>query len=259
MIMDEFTVGNYRIVINSSLKPIQHYLSGLPEMAPICVDIGASDGLNQSNSLFLYMHGWQGLSIEANENAFATLEVFYGEYLPWVKLCHKRITPQSSCQLLERYQIPQHFGFLSLDIDSFDYEVLAALLQSYRPTLICAEINEKIPPPLRFWVPYRPEHVYTGDHFYGMSLQALADLATVHDYQLVGLCFNNAFLIAREHNTLPVQSPTQAYAEGYLAGHIPAYNRNLHLLQSLDPEAALAYLNAHFAAYAGLYIAKTGL
>ncbi|HEY9843736.1 MAG TPA: hypothetical protein V6D23_24910, partial [Candidatus Obscuribacterales bacterium] len=142
---------------------------------------------------------------------------------------------------------------LSLDIDSFDYDVLAALLQAYRPTMICAEINEKIPPPIRFRVPYRDDHFYTGDHFYGMSLSSLADLAQLHNYDLIQLCFNNVLLVAREHNRYAVQTPAEAYAAGYLSTEIPEYNQNMAPLQSMSPEEGLAFLNEHFAAYAGRY------
>ncbi|PKL75118.1 MAG: hypothetical protein CVV27_17060, partial [Candidatus Melainabacteria bacterium HGW-Melainabacteria-1] len=155
--------------------------------------------------------------------------------------------------------IPRQFGFLSLDIDSFDFDILATLLCNYRPALICAEINEKIPPPLRFRVQYDPDFIYSGDHFYGMSLASLYDLSQHHDYQLLELCFNNAILIAAEQrpSDWPPKSPDAAYAEGFL-NHPPLdYNQNLAALQRLAPETGLAFLQAHFAAYRGRYRAGT--
>lgn len=252
MIIDSFSAGAFQVHINDSLRQIQTLTQALaPER--ICVDIGAGDGLNQSNGLYLFMQGWQGLAIEAEAQAFARLESFYRPHLPQVQLQQIRVTPLNICALLQDAGIAPEFGFLSLDIDSYDFEVLQAVLQNFRPTLICAEINEKIPPPLRFRVSYHPEHVYTGGHFYGMSLQSLQDLADRHNYDLMTLCFNNAFLVPRERHRWPLKSTAEVYTEGYLSGPLPEYNRNLHHLQKLSPEAALNALHEHFASYAGCY------
>ncbi len=252
MIIDAFQAGDFRLSVNDSLRQIMAYLKRL-RPKQICVDIGAGDGLNQSNTLFLYMNGWRGLSLEAEPQAFGMMKAFYQRYLTSVKLQAIKVTPLNVSELLDQSQIPVDFGFLSLDIDSFDYDVLNALLQTHQPTLICAEINEKIPPPLRFYIPYDAQHQYPGEHFYGMSLQSLVDLADSSHYDLIGLCFNNAFLVKREHNLWPVLNVAEAYQKGYLAGPIPEYNRNLHHLQTLSPEFALEALNQHFAAYAGRY------
>lgn len=248
-----FEIGGFRIAPSPCLPLIQDLVKTLTGLSPIAVDIGAADGLAFSNTLFLYMNRWQGLAIEADPKAFATLERFYRQYLPQVHLDCLRITPANVCERLQRHGIPHSFGFLSLDIDSYDRDVLAAVLQTYRPSLICAEINEKIPPPIRFWVPYRPDHVYAGDHFYGMSLSALADLAAAYDYDLVRLWFNNAFLVARERNPLPVQTSQQAFDTGCRIFKIPAYNLDMVPLLSLSPADGIRFLQRHFIQYAGRY------
>lgn len=252
MIIDSFSAGAFQVHINDSLRQIQTLTQALAPQR-VCVDIGAGDGLNQSNCLYLFMQGWQGLAIEAESQAFATLESFYRPHLPQVQLQQIRVTPLNICTLMQNAGIPAEFGFLSLDIDSYDFEILQAVLQNFRPTLICAEINEKIPPPLRFRVKYHPEHVYPGGHFYGMSLQSLQDLADQHDYDLLSLCFNNAFLVPRERKIGSPKSTAEVYAEGYLSGPLPEYNRNLHHLQTLSPESALSALHEHFASNAGRY------
>ena len=53
---------------------------------------------------------------------------------------------------------------------------IAVGLSDYRPRLICSEINEKIPPPIKFTVKYSPNHYWQGDHFYGQSISQLYKL-----------------------------------------------------------------------------------
>lgn len=257
MIIDSFEIAGWKVVVDGSLRPIMARLKALGDRIPkLCADIGASDGLTCNNTLMLYLEGWRGLSLEAAPGHFAHLREFYRQHLPWVRLGCERVTPANVSGLLARAELPRDFGFLSLDIDSFDYDVLAALLAAYRPGLICAEINEKIPPPIHFHIPYREDHRYQGDHFYGMSLRALYDLAQAHDYLLLELCFNNALLMPRELSPWPGLTPAAAYAAGYLAGSMPAYNQDMELLHSLGPEAGLEFLNQKFAAYAGRYVCK---
>lgn len=263
MILDDFKLGNTRIVINQSIQSIHRYTQGLAsEGERICVDLGASDGLNQSNTLWLYFKGWSGLSLDSDPTAMARLHAFYAQHLPQVQTQLLQITPENICSVLNQAQIPKDFAFLSLDIDSFDYDVLNTLLSEYRPTIICAEINEKFPPPIFFKVNFRPEHTYSGDHFYGMSLSALSELAQRHDYQVVELCFNNLFLIAKESNRWPVLDAEEAY-KNYRLGPKPLWNHNVAELLTLEPQAALKFIGQLFADYPkesyqlGLYCAET--
>lgn len=253
MVIDSFEIAGHRVEINASIRPIHHYTQALQAQLPhYCLDIGASDGLGQSNTLHLSMQGWHGLLIEAEPQPFQRMQRFYREHLPWIQTLQARMTPDTLISHLLAQEVPQAFGFLSLDIDSFDYDVLAALLPHYRPGIICAEINEKIPPPLRFWVHYHPEHRYRGDHFYGMSLSALADLGAQFGYQLVHLCFNNAFLIHQDYNRWPVLSVEEAY-NSYRYGPHPPWNADMEDLLQLPPEYVVRLVAERFGAYAGRY------
>jgi len=134
--------------------------------------------------------------------------------------------------------------------------VLAALLERYRPKLVCAEINEKIPPPLRFTVRYDPEHVWQQDHFYGQSISKLHELCGRHDYALVELHYNNAFLAPAEAG-LPGLTPEQAYRDGYLAkpDRLRAFpwNADMEPLLALSVPEQLEFVRRTFAAYEGRY------
>jgi hypothetical protein len=221
------------------------------------VDIGAGDGEAMSNSYGLFRSGWDGLAAEWDGAKFAKLAYRYAGF-PGARLARARVTPANVVGLLAAAETPREFGFLNLDIDSFDHFVLERLLSEYRPSLICAEINEKIPPPLKFAVKWDPGHRWAQDHFFGQSLSMLEDLAKSNGYALVALEYNNAFLIARELNPVPIVSAQEAYRAGYSARadrlqRLP-WNRDMEPLLTMDAEAARAFVREKFAAYEGMYV-----
>lgn len=222
-----------------------------------CADIGAGDGETMSNSYGLFKAGWHGVAAEWDGARFARLAYRYAAF-PGARLVRARITPDNVLGLLSACETPEAFGFLSLDIDSYDHYVLEKLLTAYRPSLICAEINEKIPPPLRFSVKWDPGHSWAQDHFFGQSLSMLEDLAKRRDYDLVGVEYNNAFLIAREQNPVPVLTAAEAYRTGYSARpdrleRLP-WNADMEPLLTLPPVEAAAFLRRKFQAYEGKYV-----
>jgi hypothetical protein len=221
------------------------------------VDIGAGDGETMSNSYSLFKAGWDGLAAEWDGARFAKLAYRYAG-LPGARLARVRVTPDNVLGVLAAAEAPREFGFLNLDIDSYDHFVLEKLFTAYRPSLICAEINEKIPPPLRFTVKWDPAHHWAQDHFFGQSLAILEDLGRKNGYALVGVEYNNAFLIPRELNPVPMQSAAEAYRIGYLARpdrleRLP-WNKDMEPLHGMDPEAAKAFLREKFKAYEGKYV-----
>jgi hypothetical protein len=221
------------------------------------VDIGAGDGETMSNSYALFASGWEGLAAEWDGPKFARLAYRYAGF-PGARLARVRVTPENVLGLLAAAEAPREFGFLNLDIDSFDYFVLERLLSAYRPSLICAEINEKIPPPLKFSVKWDPAHHWAQDHFFGQSLSMLEELGKAHDYALVGLEYNNAFLIPRELNPVPTLPAAEAYRAGYASRpdrlqRLP-WNRDMEPLLSMDAEAAKAFVRGKFSPYEGKYL-----
>jgi hypothetical protein len=236
---------------------IQELLAKIQLRHRFAVDIGAGDGETMSNSYSLFKNGWEGFAAEWDGTRFAKLAYRYAAF-SGARLVRTRITPDNVLNLLSACETPKEFGFLNLDIDSYDHYVLEKLLTAYRPSLICAEINEKIPPPLRFTVKWNPDHAWTQDHFFGQSLSILEDLAKRNGYALVGLEYNNAFLIPRELNPVPIMSAADAYRNGYSdrpdrLQRLP-WNKDMEALLTLPTEDAKAFLNEKFKAYAGRYV-----
>ena len=223
------------------------------------VDIAAGDGETMSNTLALARDGWDGLAVEADPQAFAALARAYARH-PRIRLVRTLVTPDNVVDLLRGHDVPRDFGVLSLDIDGYDHFVLDRVLEVFRPGVICTEINEAIPPPVRFTVRYRPDHSWAQDHFYGQSLAMLDDLRARHDYALVQVEYNNAFLLPAERSPVTSRPPADVYREGYLSRadrltRLP-WNREMEFLQALPPDEVVAALNTRFARYAGRFVCE---
>lgn len=223
------------------------------------VDIGAGDGISNSNTYALARSGWPGLSIECAGPSFAALAGAY-QALPQVQLARVNLTPDTAVGVLTAADVPESFALLSLDIDGYDHFVLDALLDRYRPAVACVEINEKIPPPVKFTVLYRAEYPGPRGHFYGQSISQLELLTARHRYDIIGLEYNNAFIVPSELNTAPALTADEAYRAGYR--HRPdrlirfPWNQDMDPLLELPPSEALAAINARFAAYHGEYLCE---
>lgn len=189
----------------------------------VCVDIGAFDGLNHSHTIDLLRQGWSGLAIECEPARFARLAEVYRVFKDAAAARHL-ITPESVLPLLQAYGIPTDFDFLSLDIDSYDYYVLEALLRVYRPSVICAEINEVIPPPIRFAARFKPDFAFDPyDRFYGQSLAMVCDLAQIHGYVPLRIHYMDVFLLDARLIGGPSPDLAELYRKGVLDQPRPDY------------------------------------
>jgi len=219
------------------------------------VDIGAGDGIRWSNTYALFSQGWRGLGVEGDSRKVVKLARAYQRY-PNAFACRTRVTPRTVIPLLHAYEIEKDFSVLSLDIDGNDYWVLRALLAEFRPRLIVTEINEKIPPPIRFIVKYNPDFELR-HHFFGYSIASLADLCAEFDYSIVALEYNNAFLAANELPGVKALDAGTAYREGHRdrpdRKEKFALNYDMETIHSLSPEAGVSFLDEFYEKYPGEY------
>ncbi len=217
------------------------------------VDIGAGDGMRWSNSYALFLNGWKGVGIEFDHRKFVKLARAY-KYFPDVYACRNRATPENILPLLESYEIERNFGVLSLDIDGNDYWVLRAILSRFRPQLIVTEINEKIPPPIRFVVKYNRDFELR-HHFFGYSIAMLSDLCEEFGYAILRLEYNNAFLAPKELVGERALDAQVAYARGYLdrpdRKEKFSLNFDMETIYSLSDAEALKFLQQFYSKFPG--------
>ena len=224
--------------------------------AAVAVDIGAGDGIRGSNTYALFHRGWRGVGYEGDERRARRLARAYKNF-EGVGARHAFVTPENVVALLRAENVPADFGVLSLDIDSYDYWVLDAILRNFRPRVVVTEINEKIPPPVRFVVRYDPAFRLQ-HHFFGYSIASLEELCARHDYALLALEYNNAFIAPRElAGGLHALDAETAYRRGYLERpdrreRFPR-NQDMEEIHALSPAGAVAFLKNFFARHEGKY------
>ena len=217
------------------------------------IDIGAGDGMRWSNTYALFLSGWKGVGIEFDSRKFVKLARAY-KYFPDVYACRNRATPKNIVPLLQSYETPTDFAVLSLDIDGNDYWVLREILSVFKPQLIVSEINEKIPPPIRFVVKYDP-NFQLRHHFFGYSMAVLSDLCEEFGYVILTLEYNNAFLAPKELAAERAVEAQAAYGAGYL--NRPdrkekfSLNFDMETIYSLKAEDAIEFLRKFYSKFAG--------
>ncbi len=254
---DKFSALNEEVILEQLVKeikikhPIERFY----------VDLGAGDGLDSSNTALLAQDSWRGLAIDADDMKGGNFLKNY-KNLPSISFDQRKITPFNIIDILQSHTVPKNFGVLSLDIDGYDYFVLEALLKEYQPSIIIAEINEKIPPPLEFTVLFDENYAWAGDHFYGQSLSQLKKLATFAGYALVHLEYNNAFLVRKEICGRKDLTSKEAYSIGYQFNtnreKIFHWNANVDHLLTGSVEENYYFLNRFFEKYKEKYTLIVG-
>lgn len=268
------TAQDYARIIELSLQKFRYSLRGrfshaneqqilrryIDEILPTdyprtIVDIGAGNGVRRSNSYALLLENWKALGVEADAQKYGLLSRAYRRF-PNAKACHSLASPDNIRKLLEDFGVEKEFAVLCLDIDGNDYWVLDAILSRFRPGLVVTEINENIPPPLRFIVKYDPDFQLR-HHFYGYSISALEDLCQKHGYGILQLEYNNAFLAPKELGAQHFRDAKGAYRSGYLDRPDRktrfASNLDMEALHSLSPEEGMQFVRKFYARDAGKY------
>ncbi|HET9984850.1 MAG TPA: nucleotidyltransferase family protein [Longimicrobiales bacterium] len=224
------------------------------------VDLAAGDGVTQSCTLPLFRDlGWSGLAVECDAARFALLSHVYRRF-PRVALARRWVTPGNVASLLAESGVPADFTVLNLDLDSFDLPVAAAVLARFRPLVVDMEVNEKVPPPIRFAVD-SAEFRWDEGHCYGCSLSAAHDVLTAAGYRLEGLEYNNAFFVrgdAASAAGIAGLGAEEAYRRGYVERAdrrtLFPWNRDMEELLVLAPAEAVAVLRRRFARQAGRFL-----
>ena len=104
-------------------------------------------------------------------------------------------------ELFNKYSVPSSFDFLSIDIDGEDYYVMDAInLDKFKPRVICIETNWHIAPPIKVVQHHNPNHVWSGNHIFGCSPQAMLELLNSKGYTVVA--YTGPDMIAIDKNIL---------------------------------------------------------
>ena len=107
---------------------------------------------------------------------------------------NERITAENIQDLFQKYNVPENFDLLSIDIDYNDYWVWKAITK-FHPRVLVIEFNSSIPPNESKVVSYDADAQWDGTNYFGASLLALKNLSLEKNYTLLGCDSNgvNAF------------------------------------------------------------------
>lgn len=158
------------------------------------VDIGASTGVNTDPVYsFITDKKFKGLCIEGDSNRVNILKT-----ISHFDIYNGYITPLNIINIFENYKVPVNLDILKIDIDGYDLEVLRVILKVYKPHIIIAEINEKIPPPIYYEVKYKEDYSWDESHCFGFSIQSGAKVMNEYNYKVHSIydlsniiCINN--------------------------------------------------------------------
>jgi hypothetical protein len=147
----------------------------------ILCDIGARLAGSNSENL-IRKHEFTGVLVDASKESCAELKRAF----PAMRIVESTVTPQDVNSL-----VPEDCWFFSLDIDSYDWFVWAAM--TVRPALVVVETN-----PLPILFAAKPNAARKDKNGYGMSVSAAVALGNLKGYDYIGRTEVNAFFTRKE-------------------------------------------------------------
>lgn len=168
------------------------------------IEIGTSDGLENNSAWLLITENFNGLMIEADKKLAERANNILIMYNQRIKVISKYVTIDNIDFLKAESQFLDP-DFFSLDIDSMDYYVTKAVLDSgLRPKIFCVEYNSAFGPEKQLTIKYSDNFEIGKDHhrlYYGVSINAWKKLFHENGYRFVTVDSNgvNAFFVNPEY------------------------------------------------------------
>jgi hypothetical protein len=166
-------------------KLIYDILNKIGTLNRYAVEFGASDGYWLSNIRMFLEDGWDGLQMEGGPKSGVNGVV------------NEFITKENINLLFDKYNVPEKFDILSIDIDGNDYWVWREINKT--PNIVVIEYNSNFDKNTSVTIEYNAENMFDGSYGYGASFKAMCSLATEKGYYLYAeLGFNNLIFVKKE-------------------------------------------------------------
>ena len=215
---------------------LTNYINLIEPENKFYINVGSSDEFNLDRSLI--------------RNSDITLFFEYDKNKLWnyndlgknFHIFNERVTPFNLKNFVEYKTQLKNPKLLDIDIDGYDFFVVKEFLNHFRPTIILAEINEKIPPPIKFAVKYSDNYAWDVSHFYGASIEKYAELFDTNGYEMINLSYNNVYAVAKEKNpNLQTYKPKELFDKFYKntdRNNYFGHNRNVDFWLNLSEKEA---------------------
>ena len=155
------------------------------------VEFGGWDGKFLSNTYFLRKHeNWSGLLLEGNTNKVNS--VIDREE---INLHCEWLTEENVNDIFKKYNVPDKFDLLSIDVDSEDYYIWRGLT-NYEANIVIIEFNPGLPNECPLIVEKNKTNTDIG--YFGANLLSFYRLAKSKDYEFVTTVRWNAIFVKKE-------------------------------------------------------------
>jgi hypothetical protein len=206
-------LSKYRSNVNSQNGEdglIREMLRRLRITSGYVCEFGAWDGVYLSNTFDLIQRGFRSVLIEGDEEKFKDLLKLSERYPTITPVCayvdHVPGSQNSLDNILQKTNIPVDFDVLSIDIDSFDYQVWDSL-KNYNPKIVVIEINSSIDISVA-------DHIHTPGVFQGTSVLPMLNLAKQKGYEFVVHTGNMIFIRRDLYPVLGLEDPPKLALTG---------------------------------------------
>jgi len=181
------------------------------------VDVGAYNGITNSNVYDLLKVGWYGLMIDNNIENYQ------------INLIKESVTKNNIKNIFAANLVPNEFDFLSIDIDGMDYWILESILSKYSPRVIVIETNVRFDVEESKVLKYKKDYCWDGLNWYGASPFAVKKMVNKFNYTPVYIHYDDMFIIRNDClSKHDIEKPWKEIYSGpnfdLYKGHVKSYN-----------------------------------
>lgn len=149
---------------------IDHLTSAIKNKNKICVEMGWGNDIKTRPGLDVAVNCTQNLIQHKGYTCYAYDGKRQNNIPKNVVFHQQKVIPSEIKNYLNSF--PKDVDFYSLDIDSYDFEIMQGLLENgFKPKIICAEVNRRLGNDIVFSMPFKEQGQYTKKLFHGVSIK----------------------------------------------------------------------------------------